>query len=121
MITPEFLQSCTNEQINKGVTWLEAARLGFKNPCEFMIHRNEIHRDYPWIFSPCDMPNDAWPIMVANEVTVELRKPMQGLSGDDAFINGTYLAYTPDIDVTSYNKNPLRAAMEVYILMSVKS
>lgn len=120
MITTEFLKSCTDEQINKGVAWLEAKRLGIKHPCEFMIHRNKVYREYPWIFSPCDTPNDAWPIILKNKISIldwnnKWEASMDFYGTEET--NGTDEILTKVIT----NENPLRAAMEVYILMSTKS
>ena len=115
MITPEFLQSCTDEQINKGVAWLEAKKLGLENPCEFMSYDNDlIFKDGEYSFSPCSNPNDAWPIIIENKIDIYFNSD----NTNTGIRDGAYKYIDSKTGIPCENKNPLRAAMEVYILMS---
>ena len=123
MITQEFLQSCTDEQIDLAVAWTSAYKLGIKSPCEFMSYgRGYAFKDNDYCFSPCTNPNDAWPIILENKISL--------LHGDieadwEASIDyqGTLEEDGIDEMLSKWvaHKNPLRAAMEVYILMSTQS
>ena len=116
MITPEFLQSCTDEQISKGVAWLEVVSKGLSmqyNPdSEFYYYWCNAALSNPNKY--CTNPNDAWPIMMANNI--DIRHNYEELNSHTALIGDDedYLFWTS-------GPNPLRNAMEVYILMSVKS
>lgn len=103
--TQEFLSKCTDDEINKGVAWIEAKRLGFDNPCEYMSQNGFIFST-KWAFSPCTNPNDIMLIAFANRIDVIAR----GIDND------WYAAYGKH---KTLNANPLRAICEVYILMSV--
>lgn len=104
MITPEFLQSCTDEQINKGVAWLEASKFSLNQPCEVMAYKGDlITFDGEFSFMPCTNPNDAWPIMMDSHIGIRF-------SLDNGWI-------ARNRAIVSFKENPLRAAMEVYILM----
>lgn len=113
MITPEFLQSCTDEQINKGVAWLTFKEWSAKNNhkrksldyycCQGLL--NSIKGD---CVNYCTNPNDAWPIITTERIGIKPR----GVDSD-------WYAYSGKFEVI--NENPLRAVMEVYILMSTQS
>lgn len=107
-LTPEFLQSCTNEQINKGVAWLESREFGFNNPCEFMSYDNDLvfKSGDEYSFSPCTSPNDAWPII-----------DRSGITSGPVFTSSNRIKIATCKDFWIRNENGLRAAMEVYILM----
>lgn len=121
MITKQFLSTCTDEQINKGVAWLESKKLGLENPCEFMSYDNDlIFKDGEYSFSPCTNPNDAMPIAFANEISLMRdweRSGMYTAIGTRSEVRSLGEHKKP-IEITI--KNPLRAAMEVYILMSAE-
>jgi len=56
-------------------------------------------------FDPCNNPSDAWSIILENNIIIEPRK------------NNTSLAYIKG-DAQNEDKNPLRAAMIVYLEMN---
>lgn len=112
MIDKDFIQGCTKEQINAGVAWLEAERLGFDNPCEFMILSGFIFKGNEFAFTPCTNPNDAWSIMMANNIRVFPRP-------HEPFAKARTCAFPVYVDSKGGNDGLLRAAMEVYILLSV--
>ena len=113
MITAEFLKSCTDEQINKGVAWLDAKNLSY-----FRCWNGDLFIDFQARYSPCTNPNDAWPIIKSERINLisppEHRhewKACATIGGGNWSLN----------DFTATSENPLRAAMEVYILMSTQS
>ena len=56
-------------------------------------------------FDPCNNPSDAWPIIVENRISVlPWYKPL-------------WHSYSPDTKIRHPDKNPLRAAMIVYLMM----
>tara|TARA_R110000737_G_scaffold316641_1_gene327030 strand:- start:27 stop:410 length:384 start_codon:yes stop_codon:yes gene_type:complete len=125
MINAEFLSQCSDEQINKGVAWAKIKSLPLidKRGGRYELYRlfsnALIHDLSDYGFDPCEYPNDIMPIAFANNISIDLSKPYSDLVGDDAIINGKYLAYSQDIEFSAYNENYLRAICEVYILMSV--
>lgn len=56
-------------------------------------------------FDPCNNPSDAWPIIVENRISLEAE-------GDDE-----WTASTAYYVLQAKSKNPLRAAMIVYLMM----
>ena len=122
MITPEFLQGCTDEQINMGVGWLEAKKANIKNR---LLHSwSTLDGDVVWCgryFKPSSYPNDAMPIAFDNSISLK--------SADEYDFDGNlvkqYVAYDGSDwrnvehgKQRVWNKNPLRAICEVYLLMS---
>ncbi|HCR3184428.1 TPA: DUF2591 family protein [Morganella morganii] len=77
-----------------------------------------------WIeFDPCNNPVDAWPIILKNRISIIIpgneysdgySTPFAASGFDDVshITRNTY--YT---DEESFNQNPLRAAMEVFLMM----
>lgn len=61
-----------------------------------------LYRDY----DPCNTPSDAMPIIIENKI---------GLS--PMYHSNKWTADCLDYDFISVNKNPLRAAMELFLLM----
>lgn len=67
------------------------------------------------LFNPCNNPSDAWPIIHGNDIMLnpncadELWKAEQGFREKPSGFYGV---------ATAYNKNPLRAAMIVYLMMN---
>ena len=110
MITPEFLQACTDEQINMGVAWLEA-----KAGKPLKMYCGEVNivvlNQLLFPFNPCTSPNDAWPIMMANNIRVFPRPK-------EPFAKARTCALPVYVDAKCGNEGLLRAAMEVYLLMS---
>ena len=104
MITPEFLQACTPEQINKGVEWLKI-KLEFKinrmNTLQFLLCNSRLITPKPY----CTNPNSAMPIAFANGITI----------GPKSFSDDWRAFRSP---YTSVSTNPLRTICEVYLLMS---
>ncbi|HCM63745.1 MAG TPA: hypothetical protein DIT05_14565 [Morganella sp. (in: Bacteria)] len=60
-------------------------------------------------FDPCSNPSDAWPIILKNEISINFRGPVD--SGAVAGEFGWTEAY-------AIHKNPLRAAMEVFLMIN---
>lgn len=76
-----------------------------------------------WYFDPCNNPVDAWPIILKNRISIIIpgneysdgySTPFAASGFDDVshITRNTY--YT---DEESFNQNPLRAAMEVFLMM----
>ena len=104
-------------ELNSAVAQLS---LWKKKDCE-EIHGDEKRGVVSWadganwhVFDPCNNPSDAWPIIHGNDIMLnpncadELWKAEQGFREKPS---GFY-----DV-ATAYNKNPLRAAMIVYLMM----
>tara|TARA_R100000541_G_scaffold30953_2_gene39866 strand:+ start:15562 stop:15903 length:342 start_codon:yes stop_codon:yes gene_type:complete len=113
MITKEFLQSCTDEQISKGVAWLGVRSLlsiRSSRNCEIykLAAKNILLRSISGSDDYCINPDISWSVILENRIGIKPR----GVDSD-------WYAYQGKIEVIS--ENPLRAAMEVYILMSTQS
>ena len=104
-------------EINKAVA---INRGGYQGHVEHMEHGvKESDRDSHGIFyferDYCNNPSDAWPIIHGNDIMLnpncadELWKAEQGFREKPS---GFY-----DV-ATAYNKNPLRAAIIVYLMMN---
>ena len=112
MITKGFLKGCTEEQIRLGVLWLEMGRIGISDPKTFgNCHWISPEDDKPCsYFRPTEDISDSWHIISTEGIHV---KPV--------YSNKTGLvAKSKYGEVIISRDNELRAAMEVYILMSVK-
>ena len=121
MINQEFLSQCSDDQINKGVAWLLAAKKCEKWACngdsEFYYHWGRAMINCPSDY--CNQIIHAWPIMMANEISL-----IHNWSKSNAYTaTGTRSTmrslgeYKEPIESTT--ANPLRAICEVYILMMV--
>ncbi|MCP3699706.1 MAG: DUF2591 domain-containing protein [Desulfobulbaceae bacterium] len=119
MINQEFLSNCTDEQINKGVAWLEVKEIlevarNFKS--EFAtICSNELLTN---IQNYCALAGESWEIVEENKISLI----NDGKGWEASFdCRGFYSEAKPGDphQITIANEKPLRAAMEVYILMSV--
>ena len=113
MITKEFLQSCTDEQINKGVAWCAVKSLlslRSSRNCEIYkaAAKNILLRSISGKDDYCINPDVSWSIILENRIGLKPR----GVDND-------WYAYQGKVEVI--NENPLRAICEVYILMSAKS
>lgn len=60
------------------------------------------------LFEPCENPADAWPIILDNKINIDHRESIK--SGAMASQSGRKEIYAVD-------KNPLRAAMIVFLMM----
>ncbi|HCT3534822.1 TPA: DUF2591 family protein [Enterobacter hormaechei subsp. xiangfangensis] len=70
-----------------------------------------IVRDGKWeFFDPCNNPADAWPIITANKISIYAMSEADKRGGWGAE------AFHPN-DAYSFNDNPLRAAMIVFLMM----
>lgn len=112
MINAEFLSQCGDEQINFGVAWLEAKAdksNSWRIPYNNMLFKGNIDHE----FEPCTNPSDAWPIIewIFNQ---DVTFAMNGGGIMTGNLGSKYGGIKLDIAA-----KPLRAAMEVYILMSV--
>ena len=105
-ITQEFLSQCSDNQINKGVGWIEAKNLSYSDLGEILHYDDEfLFGMYSDPLYYCSNPNDIMPIGFANRIDVVAR----GIDDD------WYAVYGKN---TCLNTNPLRAICEVYILMN---
>ncbi|UNH28135.1 DUF2591 domain-containing protein [Moellerella wisconsensis] len=70
------------------------------------------NKDHWFKFDPCNNPSDAMPIVIENNIS--LRAPTITDRWKAEFIDeyGNYVGYR-----RALNKNPLRAAMELFLLM----
>ncbi len=69
------------------------------------------------IFDPCNNPADAMPIVIENNISLHAPRLREGwmaeyTGSDDDVNDGFQVDY-----YESHNKNPLRAAMEVFLMM----
>ena len=121
MITQEFLSQCSDEQINKGVAWLECKKSDINNGLfGSWVMINDQPTWHGRYFKPSSYPNDIMPIAFANEISIEKEEGEEewcAMSGV-RYADGYYYPVQA-YDMFSTNTNPLRAICEVYILMSV--
>ncbi|WP_171854239.1 phage protein NinX family protein [Enterobacter hormaechei] len=105
----------TDKDINK----LVAFALGCKEvvPDIFMSDDRRYEFDKPknksgnkFFFDPCNNPADAWPIITANKISIYAMSKADKRGGWGAE------AFHPN-DAYSFNDNPLRAAMIVFLMM----
>ena len=103
MIDKDFLQGCTDEKINKGVAWRMSidAMDDILWPEFSKFAANDLLED---IRDYCSSTDDAMPIVFANKIGLRF-------SADNGWIARTN-------NHISFNESPLRALMEVYLLMS---
>lgn len=94
MITKDFLSNCSDEQINKGVAWLECS--------DEFLGGYIINGEYcPGLY--CANPGLSMPIAFANGISLGPALEDEWVARLNGFIR--------------YNTNPLRAICEVYLLM----
>lgn len=69
---------------------------------------NGQHLDEPEVFDPCNNPEDAWPIISENRISV--------------VFSSSDVAYVSDVETkkVAMHRNPLRAAMICYLMMQEK-
>ncbi|EOZ9372702.1 phage protein NinX family protein [Enterobacter hormaechei] len=105
----------TDKDINK----LVAFALGCKEvvPDIFMSDDRRYEFDKPknksgnkFFFDPCNNPADAWPIITANKISIYAMSEADKRGGWGAE------AFHPN-EAYSFNDNPLRAAMIVFLMM----
>ena len=105
----------TDKDINK----LVAFALGCKEvvPDIFMSDERRYEFEKPknksgnkFFFDPCNNPADAWPIITANKISIYAMSEADKRGGWGAE------AFHPN-DAYSFNDNPLRAAMIVFLMM----
>ena len=78
----------------------------FSVPSGSSVEWHQFGCDGSKLFDPCNNPSDAWPIILANRINVYASEGpdfMPWMAGRDGFMVS--------------NKNPLRAAMIVFIMM----
>lgn len=76
----------------------------------------DVSKNYHW-FDFCNNPADAWPIIVANKISLHAPRYKEGwmadFTGSDDDVNDGF-----NVDYfESHNANPLRAAMIVFLMM----
>ena len=125
-ITPNFLSQCTDEQINRGVAWLEAKAAiinSYGNWWRSVGEPNIIYKgSFSNHFQPCVWPNDIMPIAFANGIGMYSHtKNKIDVRVTDMWAGRVeyYSSLGQYRSVYSKNANPLRAICEVYILMMV--
>jgi hypothetical protein len=88
-----------------------AAKLGYKFECN---HPDDEDSIQVWngasviYFDPCNDPTDAWPIILESEISLDPRRRIKRLP---------WMAEGGCNQVYFCDKNPLRAAMIVYLMM----
>ncbi|MEB6655071.1 DUF2591 domain-containing protein [Klebsiella aerogenes] len=106
----------SDKEINKQV----AFALGCKEvmPDIFMDDSRRYEFDKPkkrsgnqFYFDPCNNPADAWPIIHQNLIAL---KPVAMYVGGHRWFATKVDA---DVEIKSANDNPLRAAMEIFLMM----
>ena len=110
MINAEFLASCSDEQVEKGVAWCQVAFSVDKAMASenVELYRYGMNYDMSVPRHYCSNPNDIMPIAISNDIEFVRRK---GIGDRREFIASKNL-------INSVDKNPYRAICEVYILMS---
>lgn len=100
-------------EINSAVAQLS---LWKKKDCE-EIHGDEKRGVVSWadganwhVFDPCNNPSDAWPIILENNIWIQ----------PDMIGDGFWHCTDCNDDIHAKDKNPLRAAMIVYLMMKDK-
>lgn len=122
MIDKDFLQSCTDEQINKGVAWLRVSEFSLmtkdeQNELDYYAAIDIFNRA-DWGFDDyCANPNDAWHIILGNEISL-LHDNGLWEASIDFYGNESEHGTDELLSKVAIGKNPLRAACEVYLLMS---
>ncbi|MCP4254888.1 MAG: DUF2591 domain-containing protein [Candidatus Scalindua sp.] len=83
------------------------------NEVVYLCEKDSLSSIYPIAhFDPCNNPSDAWPIILDSEIT--LYAPRH-LTHKDSWGAQYYVVNSPKI---IRDKNPLRAAMIVYLMLS---
>jgi hypothetical protein len=90
----------TDADINSMVSLLEGK--------EF-IRENGLVYAGGMLYDPCNIPNDAWPIILDNGISLDA--PLQNINKD-------WMARAGGWNARVLGENPLRAAMIVYLMMS---
>ena len=110
MITPKFLQGCTNAQVNKGVVWMQfRGAVKSRESLQDYIGLSCIAKKPKWP-KYCTSPGDAWPIILENKIAIDpLNTGVKWIALEASWSR---------TGIEAENKNPLRAAMEVYLIMS---
>lgn len=100
-----------NKRIFKELTG--AKPLGYPHDADGRSVGNESNGNYCW-YDYCNKPADAWPIITKNKISIYAmsKADKRGAWGAEAF--------HPN-DAYSFNDNPLRAAMIVFLMMQDKS
>lgn len=118
MITQEWLESCTDEQINKGVAWLAIKEWGAdsnhkRKSIDYYCSKGLLNSIAGRKVDYCTNPNDAWPI-----IEDVFSKGVSFAINSGGIMTGNLGAKYGGIKL-DIECSPLRAAMIVYILMSV--
>lgn len=72
------------------------------------------HEIHSGKWNPCQNPADAWPIIVANQISILYEEAMGKWNACKAYwVDGVEWQITDDV----MDKNPLRAAMIVFLMM----
>lgn len=112
MINAEFLASCTDEQIERGVEWIECKKL---NLCEYYTF-SDYELGYFNTPNYCTNPSDIMPIAFSNNFLIE---PPNFFTNKWKVTKYYIIENIGERSINATNTNPLRAICEVYILMSV--
>lgn len=76
----------------------------------YQFHPPKNKGEQKFFFDPCNNPADAWPIITANKISIYAMSEADKRGGWGAE------AFHPN-DAYSFNDNPLRAAMTVFLMM----
>lgn len=68
-------------------------------------------------FGPCSEITNAWPIMIDNNIGLEKEFSFCCSECSEYYDTGLWEASTPDAEHHCVHKNPLRAAMIVFLMM----
>jgi len=118
MINAEFLASCSEEQINKGVAWCQVAFSVDKAMASenVELYRYGMNYDMSVPRHYCTNANDIMPIAFANNFLIE---PPNFFTNKWSATKYYIVENIGERSVKATNTNPMRAICEVYILMSV--
>lgn len=69
------------------------------------------------VFNPCNNPTDAWSIMIDNNIGLEKEFSFCCSECGEYYDTGRWEVSNPDAEHCCTHKNPLRAAMIVFLMM----
>jgi hypothetical protein len=121
MINAEFLASCTDEQINRGVAWLVVKEWGLGNKhkrksIDYYCSQGLFNSVAVGNVNYCTNPSDIMPIAFANNFLIE---PPNFFTSKWTIKKYYIVDNIGERNISATNTNPLRAICEAYILMSV--
>lgn len=94
-------------EINKRVAKSNEVVIEHLTESSVFVSDNDSEFNYK-VYDPCNNPADAWPIIVCNHISLQ------------AYATEHSAYPLSDKDILSTSKNPLRAAMIVFLMMNEK-